>query len=352
MRRREFLISAAGVGLAVGHSASGAPAGERESTAQVDDLIARVKHAMLTMQRASWEQGVAAQACLELGDHDTVYLMAKEMALRQTPEGRIGVVYTDTATTDGAMGGEALVSAARRRGDLELERALERELEWVLKKCPRTADGTLYHRMAERQVWSDSLNTSPPFLAAAGKFEESLAQIRGHRRLLWDAKARLYRHIWDDTKQGFENPRHWGGGNGWAASALARVIHLLPEAELAKRDECASFAREVLDGCFAHLRPDGLFHNNVDEADSFVETNLSQMLAYAIYRGVGDGWLDRRYLEQADRMRAAAHTKVDEHGYVQDVCGAPFFNAAGRSTEGQAYFLRMEAARRDLIGAR
>ena len=138
-----------------------------------------------------------------------------------------------------------------------------------------------------------------------------------------------------------------GNSNGWAASALARVIHLLPESEQAKRDECIGYAREVLDGCLAHLRPDGLFHNNVDLPDTFVEANLSQMLAYTIYRGVHEGWLDRKYLDRAERMCTAARRKVDEHGYVQDVCGAPHFNSPGRATEGQAYFLRMEAARRD-----
>jgi hypothetical protein len=43
-------------------------------------------------------------------------------------------------------------------------------------------------------------------------------------------------------------------------------------------------------------------------------------------------------------MRKAAHGKVDERGYVQGVCGAPFFDAPGRATEGQAFFLLMEAA--------
>ena len=105
--------------------------------------------------------------------------------------------------------------------------------------------------------------------------------------------------------------------------------------------------REIVDGCLAHLRPDGLFHDFVDKTDTFVEVNLSQMLAYTIYRGVAGGWLDRSYLDRADKMRAAAHAKVDKFGYVQDVCGAPNFNAPGRATEGQAFFLRMEAARRD-----
>jgi rhamnogalacturonyl hydrolase YesR len=178
-----------------------------------------------------------------------------------------------------------------------------------------------------------------------------MKQVRGYRQLLRDPQAQLYRHQWSDKTKKFINPNHWGVGNGWVASALARVIHLLPESEQAKCDECIGYAREVLDGCLAHLRPDGLFHNYVDQADTFVETNLSQMLAYTIYRGVAAGWLDRGYIDRAEKMRAAAHAKVDQHGYVQDVCGAPHFNAPGRAAEGQAFFLRMEAARRDLAAA-
>jgi hypothetical protein len=45
--------------------------------------IKHVKRAMLSMPRALWKQGVAAQALLELGDREFVVLMAKESVLRQ-----------------------------------------------------------------------------------------------------------------------------------------------------------------------------------------------------------------------------------------------------------------------------
>jgi rhamnogalacturonyl hydrolase YesR len=105
----------------------------------------------------------------------------------------------------------------------------------------------------------------------------------------------------------------------------------------------------VIDGCLAQQRADGLFHNVVDDPTSFVETNLAQMLAYTIYRGVTTGWLEHSYLEPADQMRAAVHTKVDEYGLVQDVCGSPDFDHPGVATEGQAFFLLMEAAHHDLV---
>ena len=102
--------------------------------------------------------------------------------------------------------------------------------------------------------------------------------------------------------------------------------------------------KELIDGCLAHQCPGGLFHNVVDDPNSFEETDLAQMLAYSIYESVRGGWLPRDYLAAADRMRSAARAKVDADGFVQGVCGAPNFSRPGISAEGQAFFLMMEAA--------
>jgi rhamnogalacturonyl hydrolase YesR len=139
-------------------------------------------------------------------------------------------------------------------------------------------------------------------------------------------------------------------GNGWAVCGMTRVIRLLPGSLAADKKRLCGYVSAALDGCLHYLRPDGLFHNVVDDAGSFVETNLAQMLAYAIYRGVRSGWLPAAYLPKAARLRGAAWEKVDASGLVQGVCGSPEFSAPGTATEGQAFFLLMEAARRDCLG--
>ena len=118
---------------------------------------------------------------------------------------------------------------------------------------------------------------------------------------------------------------------------------------LEERSQLVGFVREVVDGCLALQREDGLFHDILDDTTSFIETNLAQMLSYAIYRGVHSGWLEQDYLTHADKMREAVYNKVDDFGLVQGVCGAPNFNRSGTATEGQAFFLLMEAAWRDLM---
>jgi unsaturated rhamnogalacturonyl hydrolase len=305
---------------------------------------------MLTMQRASWEQGVAAQALLERGDEDLVVLMAREAALRQSGDGRLSVLYTDNGVTDPAASGEAVLHAAEVTGDGELRRAADRMLDYLLNEAPRAADGTLHHTLSAPEIWVDSMYMAPPFLAAAGRHAEAIRQLDGIGRRLWNAEKKLYAHRWDEGRSRFINPSAWGVGNGWAMAGLVRVAERLTPEEASERRRLLQRARDTIDGCLAHLRADGLFHNVVDDPGTFVETNLSQMVACTIFRGVVSGWLERDYLDPALRMRRAAHDKVDRDGYVQGVCGAPLFDRPGRATEGQAFFLMMEAAHRRLVG--
>jgi rhamnogalacturonyl hydrolase YesR len=105
-----------------------------------------------------------------------------------------------------------------------------------------------------------------------------------------------------------------------------------------------AYITEGVDACLGHLREDGLFHDVVDDPTTFVETNLSQMLSYVLFRGMAEGWLGSAYRRPAETMRAAALGKVDRFGLVQGVCGSPHFDRPGTAAEGQAFFLLMESA--------
>jgi rhamnogalacturonyl hydrolase YesR len=319
-----------------------------EASQSSGHLLEKVKRAMLTMQRDAWEQGVAAQAMLETGETELVVLMAKEAVVRQVADGRLAVISCWDGVTDPAANGEPVLFAARATGDPRLAQAAERMLEYLLKRAPRRDDGTLYHVADKRQVWVDSMYMAPPFLAAAGEPQEAVKQIEGIRRLLWDGKKSLFSHIWDDSKNDFFRKDCWGVGNGWAAAGLTRVIGALPKTMDKDKARLAGYVGQVIAGCLAHQRADGLFHDVVDNPETFVETNLAQMLAYTVFCGIRDGWLSKSYLEPGRRMREAARRKVDDLGYVQGVCGSPNFESAGTATEGQAFFLLMEAAARQV----
>ena len=339
MNRRELIYGTAlwGAGQRLVNAA------DQSQAAGGGDRIARATAAALAMQRHDWEQGALAQAFLESGQNDNLVRLTRAAMVQKTADGRLAVMGQGSAT-DPTMGGEAYRRAAELSGDAEMKSAVEGMLDFLLHKAPRGADGVLYHVFEGPQVWSDGFYSSPPFLAAMGRYDEALAQVEAFRKRLWNPDKKLLAHIWDDGKKAFIDGGFWGGGQGWAAAGLARMIRLLPKDRQADRERLVAFATNILDGCISRQRPDGLFHDYVDRPDSFVETDLAQMLACAIYTGVAAGWLARKYLEPANRMRAAARGKMDRYGFVHGVCGAPDFKRPGLSTEGQAFAIMMEAA--------
>jgi rhamnogalacturonyl hydrolase YesR len=313
-----------------------------------NERIRKVMMAMLAMQRRAWEQGVASQALLELGETDLVILLAKDAVVNQLKDGRLGLNEGKSPVADPASNGEPLLFTARQTGDEALQKAADRMLEFLLYKAPRTRDGIIYHNYIENMIWVDAFYMLPPFLAVAGQPEEAVKQVLGYRQRLLDSEKKLYYHMWDEDRQEYARKLFWGVGNGWAAAGMTRVIQALPERMNREKELLAGFARELIDACLTYQREDGLFHDILDDPTSFVETNAPQMLSYAIYRGVKAGWLERSSLAAADRIRAAVYRKVDEFGLVQGVCGAPNFDRSGTATEGQAFFLLMEAASRDM----
>ena len=309
-----------------------------------DPLVVKAMAAMMGFQRYSWEQGVAGQALLEAGERDAAIALARASLIYVNQNGVVAA--QGGSTTDPLMLGDCLWWSARSTGDPELVKAADNMLQFALKGAPRAVDGTPFHQAASQEMWSDGSFTTPPFLAAAGRPDEAIAQLLGVHRRLWDADKKLMHHRWSEPKQTMVDPHFWGGGNGWTAAAFARVLRSLPADRTADREQLAALLKELLDGCLAHQRPDGLFYDKVDDSSSFVETDLAAMLAYAIYESVRGGWLPESYLPRADLMREAVRAKMDRLGFIQGVAGAPNFNRPGISAEGQAFFILMEASAR------
>jgi rhamnogalacturonyl hydrolase YesR len=314
---------------------------QASSAKQTDPLVERAKNAALSFQRKSWEQGALGVAFLEMGDDLLCVQMAEASLIYPSRDGML-IAASGGAPVDPVMFGEPLWRAAEVSKNPELRKAADNMLQWCLKTAPRAADGTIYH--TAQTVWSDSFHTTPPFLAYAGQYDEAIKQIEGHRKRLWDPEKKLISHKWDEASQRLQRKAFWGSGNGWAAAGITRVIRALPSERKSDKQRLAGYLKELIDGCLAYQRPDGLFHDIVDDPSTYVETNLAQMLAYSIYESVRGGWLPESYLKPADRMRAAARAKVDAAGFVQGVAGAPTFDKYGISAEGQAFFLMMEAA--------
>ena len=307
----------------------------------------RVKRALLAMQRYNWEQGVTAQAFLEAGDDNVAIALAVEGANRQNADGRCCHIAESTAVTDPCAVGEALLFAAEKTHDPFLLAAKEKLLRWALVDAPRNSSGVVYHFLDSRMIWVDSMYMLPPFLARAGEYDEAMRQLDGYWDILYTPENGLLAHQWSDAESRFLRRDAWAVGNGWAMAGMARVIALLPEnhpgrARLIRR------VQQLISAALPCQMADGAFHDVLDDPNTFREVNFAQMLAYTIYRGVKEGWLDASLLPPAEKARAAALAEVDQYGLVRNVCGAPYFDKPGVAPEGQAFHILMEAARKQL----
>ena len=310
----------------------------------MNSLLEKVKCAALTMQRYDWEQGVVAQAFLEAGDTDTAILLAIEAAHRQDTNGRCAAIGESFSATDPCAIGEALIFACEQLGDPFLFQAKERLVKWATVDAPRNPNGIVYHVIGKPQFWVDSIYMLPPFLARAGLYAEATKQIEGYWNALFDPSRGLLSHQWDDGRKQLLRKDAWGVGNGWAAAGMARVIAMLPSEMHEARKTLITRTNILIRNVLSLQCTDGMFHDILDDPSSFPEINCGQMIAYTIYHGVQEGWLENDLLPSADQIRSVAEAQVDQFGFVQNVCGAPTFDRPGVAPEGQAFFILMEAA--------
>lgn len=311
-------------------------------------IVNKVKSALLALQRFQWEQGCAAQAILEFeGLTDEVMRLCEAAVLRSNIDGRVGVMEKNESVDDPAAIGEALILSAEKTNNPEWKKAVDKLYFYLKNRAPKTVDGIIYHFNIKNQVWVDANYMAPPFLCKYGDVEEAMKQIKGFRKCLYHEKECLLSHIWDDDLQDYGREVFWGVGNGWTLAGITRVIAMLGDSYPEHREYLISYVKDLLNGCLKYQREDGLFHDILNDPASFVETNIAQMVAYTIYRGVAAGYLDTSYLTAADKARAAAYSKVDGLGFVRGVCGMPDFLTSGVASEGQAFFILMEAAARD-----
>ncbi len=291
-------------------------------------------------------QGVAAQAFWNWDNGEIARSLAMEAAHRQTQGRRAAVIGVGTAATDPCAAGEAMLEAWRATGDPVLEQACGRLAHWALVAAPRNDKGIVYHFTDKKEFWVDSFYMLPPFLAAYGAYDEAMRQICGYWDALYLPEKRLLAHRWDDGAQRFVKKACWGVGVGWALAGMTRVWAHLPPERIQQRQWLAQRMMTLLESALDWEQA-GLFHDVLDDPDTFLEVNFSQQCAYCIFRGVARGYFPEKMLQTAQRLYDAALKKVDRFGLVQDVCGAPRFDAPGTAAEGQAFFLLMEAARRD-----
>ena len=185
---------------------------------------------------------------------------------------------------------------------------------------------------------------APPFLAVMGEVDDAMNQIRGLFKYLLDEETGVLFHIYDYGSKQFLRKLRWASGNGWALVGISRVA-----AEVKKRGleneykELTELGNKLLDAVLKYQLEDGRFLDIMDDENSFADGTSAMMVAAYIYRGVLEGYVDKKYIEKADKAYNTVTSKIDEYGLLREVCGCPHFVSEGTSAEAQAAYLMATA---------
>ena len=199
------------------------------------------------------------------------------------------------------FGGNATAFMVARGLMPEAEVTLLKSAEMLCTQQPRNKEGIFEWPQRPNQpewhdfIWIDSVFGVCPFLLWAGKvfdrqefIDESVKQMLGHHRRLFDPALKLYFQAFNAWGSGILTPGHWSRGEGWGLLALAELLYDLPK-DHPGYGELLQAYRDNLEGCAASQDGSGMWHQAMEMPESYLETSGTALILYAISRGLKNG---------------------------------------------------------------
>ena len=81
-----------------------------------------------------------------------------------------------------------------------------------------------------------------------------------------------------------------GRGNGWVVFSMTELLEVLPE-DHPKRNDLIEFLNTLCEGYLALQDDEGMWHQVLNDHESYPETSCTSMFIYAFSRGIRFGWL-------------------------------------------------------------
>ncbi len=229
-------------------------------------------------------------------------------------------LYSSTKRTDlDSIGtiGMNVWEYIRLTGDEKGEEMLE-VLVKSLDNVPRTEDGTFYRI---KTFWADDFFMSIPFLVRLGGdyVAEAAHHIRGFYEKLYMPEKKIFSHIYF-VEEGKPNRIPWGRGNGWVLLALSEFLLHAPENH-PDREDILNKYRELTEGILSYQGEKGMWHQVIDDPETYEESSGTGMFITAMARGVRNGWIDKsvapKLIKAWDRL---AEICIDDDGNALGIC--------------------------------
>ncbi|AYB33650.1 glycoside hydrolase family 88/105 protein [Chryseolinea soli] len=115
-------------------------------------------------------------------------------------------------------------------------------------------------------------------------------------------------------------PFFWGRGDGWMAAGTAELLRSVP-ADNPDRPRIMEGYKKMMASLLKYQDEKGMWHQLIDDPESWPETSCTGMFAFAMITGVRNGWLDQKtYGAAARKAWLGLISYIDENGDIREVC--------------------------------
>lgn len=263
--------------------------------------------------RWNYENGLILRAILEASSrhlsHRHDRLARNLVDVLVAPDGSIKGYKQAEYNLDQINAGKVVFDMWAASGEPRYEKALG-TLMAQLALHPRTNSGSFWHKkIYPYQVWLDGLYMFGPFYARYARefarpelFEDLCSQFSNVEKVMRDRDSGLYFHAWDESRvQRWADPATglsphvWGRAVGWLSMALIDTLDYLP-AEHPRAARLAAMFHDLIGAVAVAQDSSGLWFQVMDcpnKAGNYREESASAMFAYALFKGMRTGLLDR-----------------------------------------------------------
>lgn len=211
--------------------------------------------------------------------------------------------------------------------------------DYISNRQTRLEDGCFYrkeqmHHFHNMTMWADDLYMSVPFLSRYYKYtgdqkyaDDAANQFFGFKERLFIPEENIMSHVYD-FKYDSKTNVPWGRGNGWVVFSMTELLEVLPENH-PKRDGLIEMLNTLCQGYLKLQDQEGMWHQVLNDWESYPETSCTSMFIYAFSRGIRFGWLKepKKYVKAIYKAwEAIAKTSVDAGGNVYGVCRGSEFS--------------------------
>ncbi len=115
-------------------------------------------------------------------------------------------------------------------------------------------------------------------------------------------------------------PYYWGRGDGWLAAGMADLLKVVPK-DNPHRPRIMQGYLNMMCVLLKHQDSNGMWHQLINDPNSWPETSCTGMFTYAFIVGVKNGWLPAHiYGKAARKAWIKLQDYVNENGDLTEIC--------------------------------